>query len=501
MSAITCQLHLDDRLPADYKPKAAFALKSLLSAFFMYDDVQLSPEKPGQRESRKDAITLHIYYGPSPQDFAPTADLCIKSCPKAPDFFQYDGARALRPDEISYSHPGKLPLLFGKPEQNEDAASPIMQADILASTFYFLSDWEAVAAAPEALDAHGRVAYERTLQGKLGLAERPVVSEYAGLLRHKLNAALRTRLGDSAPVLEPRRWGNSRFGACITHDFDRIRKRSLGTLKREFFDIPIKNPHGYSLGERRRRLRESLRDLLSAEDGYQRSIRQMFRLEKQYGIRPTVLLKSVLPGPRDPHDAADYLHDAFLDEIIAKVEALDGEIGLHASYQAGFDAAQFGKEARQLSQRLGSEIRAHRFHYLRYAHVKAESVLHQAGIRVDSSVGWAGKPGFRSGFTQPFFIYDHLRNQTGRVLQIPLLMMELQLLNSLGGKQEEALAYAKHQADCVLQHGGLLCWNFHHHTFDAAEAPGAGFLFEHALSYLHSLNPDYYTLGELYEKY
>lgn len=501
MSAITCQLHLDDRLPADYKPKAAFALKSLLLAFFMYDDVQLSPEKPGQLESSEDAITLHIYYGPAPQDFAPTADLCIQSCPKAPRFFQYDDARALRPDEISYMHPGKLPLLFGKPDEASEANSSLMRADLVASTFYFLSDWEAVAAAPEELDAHGRVAYEQTLQGKLGIAERPVVSEYAGLLRHKLNAALRTRLGDSVPVLEPRRWGGKSSAACITHDFDRIKKRSLGTLKREFFDIPFKNPHGYSRAERRRRLRESLRDLLSAEDGYQRSIQQMFQLEKKYGIRPTVLLKSVLPGPRDPHDAANYLHDAFLNEIITQVKSLDGEIGLHASYQAGFDATQFGKETRQLSQRLSTNIRAHRFHYLRYEHLKAESVLHQAEIRVDSSVGWARQPGFRSGFTQPYFMYDHINNRTGRVLQLPLLMMEMQLLNSVGGNQEEALAYAKRQADRVLEHGGIMCWNFHHHTFDAAEAAGAGFLFEHALAYLHSFNPTYYTLGELYDAY
>jgi hypothetical protein len=116
-------------------------------------------------------------------------------------------------------------------------------------------------------------------------------------------------------------------------------------------------------------------------------------------------------------------------------------------------------------------------------------------------VGWAGQPGFRSGFTQPFFMYDHLRNQAGRVLQVPLLMMELQLLGSVDGNPEAAVSYAKHQADCVLEHGGILCWNFHHHTFDTAEAHGAGFLFEHALGYLNSLNPDYHTLGELYEKY
>ena len=35
----------------------------------------------------------------------------------------------------------------------------------------------------------------------------------------------------------------------------------------------------------------------------------------------------------------------------------------------------------------------------------------------------------------------------------------------------------------------------------AAEAAGAGFLFEEALAYLHSLQPTYYTLGELYDAY
>ncbi|MFW6348575.1 MAG: DUF7033 domain-containing protein, partial [Cyclonatronaceae bacterium] len=474
MPTIDCQLHLDDRLPADFKPKAAFALKSLLSAFFMHDEVHLSPNEVPRPEPGRDAITLHIYYGPAPQ--AQTADVSIQSGPNAPLFFQYDAARALTPADITYINSGKLPLLFGAPEEAATPDSGVMRADIVASAFYFLADWEAVSAAPEALDAHGRVSYGNTLQGKLELAERPIVSEYADLLLQQLNAALRRRLGDSAPVLKPRKWGNSRFGACITHDFDRIKKRSLGTLKRELFDIPLVNPHGYSLAERRRRLRESLRDLFSAEDGYQRSIRRMFEIEKKLGIKPTVLLKSMLPGPRDPHDAADYLDDGFLDEIITNVRNLNGEIGLHASYQAGFDTGQVAGEARQLSQRLnGAEIRAHRFHYLRYEHFKAESMLQQAGIRVDSSLGWAGQPGFRSGFTQPHFMYDHVRNQTGRVLQVPLHMMELQLLGSVGGNPADALAYAKRQAERVKKHGGILCWNFHHHTFDAAEAASAGF--------------------------
>ena len=500
MQNIDCLLHIDERLPADFKPKAAFALKSLLSAFFMHNDVHLSPKQAPKPEPGRDAITLHLYYGPAPE--AQTADLCIQSSPSAPLFFQYDAARALTPADITYIHPGEIPLLFGAPEEAAALDSGVMRADIVASAFYFLADWEAVSAAPEALDAHGRVVYGNTLQGRLKLAERPIVSEYAGLLLQHLNAALRRHLGESAPVLKPRKWGNSALAACITHDFDRIKKRSLGTLKREFFDIPLLNPHGYSLGERRRRLRESLRDIFAAEDGYQRSIRRMFALGKNLGIRPTVLLKSILPGPRDPHDAADYLDDAFLDEIITTVEKLNGEIGLHASYQAGFDTAQVAGEARQLSQRLnGAEIRAHRFHYLRYEHFKAESALHQAGIRVDSSMGWAGQPGFRSGFTQPHFMYNHVRNQTGRVLQVPLHMMELQLLGSVGGNPEAALTYAKHQADRVKKHGGVLCWNFHHHTFDAAEAAGAGFLFEEALAYLHSLQPTYYTLGELYDAY
>lgn len=499
MQHVSCHVHIDRGLPADYKPKAAFALKSLLSAFFMHDDIHLSPKTPPGPESGRDAIILRVYYGSAPE--AHPADVHIKSCPKAPVFFQYDGARALTPAELSYMPPGKLPLLFGRPSEASEAGDcEHLSADIVASAFYFLADWEAVAALPESLDAHGRVAYEKTLQGALKLDTRPIVNEYAELLLPRLNAALKRRRGGAAPVLKPRKWGENSFGACITHDFDRIKKRSKGTLKREFFDIPLLNPHGYSRQERRRRVGESLRDLFSGQDGYQRSIRRMFALEETYGVRPTVLLKSILPGPRDPHDAADYLGDAFLDEIIASTARLKGEIGLHASYQAGFHTEQFGREAARLSRRLnGADIRAHRFHYLRYEHLKAESVLHQAGIKTDSSLGWAGRPGFRSSFTQPHFMYDHVRNETGRVLQVPLHMMELQLLNSVDGHAGAALEYAKAQASCVKKHGGILCWNFHHHTFDNAEAAGAGFLFEEALAYLTTLNPTYHALSELYE--
>ncbi|MCH8556497.1 MAG: hypothetical protein LAT84_01685 [Balneolia bacterium] len=468
----------------NFRPKAGFALKTMLSAFFLYDEIQVLRVEEAKSLAEVEGAIL-VYYGPQQNFGLVKADVSIAHDDNAVSFF--DKKHPFSPKRIFFTGAEKTPVLFGT-KKITDHKNGYIFADLVASAFYFLSDWDALTILSK--DQHGRTPYTESLAGKLGLAERPIVNEYCNLIRDVTESR-------RSITLSQKKFGDSTFAACITHDFDRIKKKYKGTVKRELYDLPIKNPLNQAAGERFGRAKQSLIDLLRSEDGYERSILGMFDFERKLGTRPTVLFKSILQ--KHERDAADYLDYPFMETIIGKIDQLNGECGLHASYIAGYDEALFSDEKKKLEKRLGKYVLSHRFHYLRFNPSTIAGMLSKNGIRYDSSVGWAEQSGFRSGFTYPYYLFDPERNTTSDVLEIPMQMMEVQLFNYQGLDASEAVEAAKRQADIVKKYGGVLCWNFHHHALDHIEVKGGSVLFEQSLSYLQTLNPSFLTLGAVHE--
>jgi len=470
-------------VPETFRPKAGFALKTMLSAFFMLGDIRVKEFDALSSDELK-AARLVIFYGPVTRFESVRADVYIAFDEQG--FLFYDQRIPFLPANVIQTE-DKLPVLFGR-SKAADLPSGRIYADLISSAFYFLSDWDSLVV--EQKDEHGRLRYNDSLLGKLDLADRPVVNEYCELIRE----VSQVRKGITLPH---KKIGEHEFAACITHDFDRIKKKYAGTVKRELFDLPVKNPLDQPLGERIVRAFDSAKDLVKNGDGYERSILGMFEIERKLGIKPTVLFKSILQ--KHERDAADYLEYPFMNEILRIIEELKGDCGLHASYLAGYSKELFAAEKNRLENRLGNKVGAHRFHYLRYDAAKVAGLLEANGIRSDSSIGWAERAGLRSGFTFPYYLFDAERNTTCKVLEIPMQMMEMQLLYNQGLSAEKAVQFANRQADTVKKYGGVLCWNFHHHALDTVEAKGGSVLFEQSLSYLQSLNPMFLTLGNVHE--
>ncbi len=469
-------------VPADFRPKAVFALKTMLSAFFLRKHIKEVPAG----DFSPDEGDLKIYYGPEAEKNKDKFDLCLHHDTKSAAFFREE--RVLKQEEVRFTQEAELPVLFGD-AVDEGAHHKIIHADLPASAFYFLSDWE-FWCGPESPDMHGRLVSSESLLYRLGYADKPLVNAFAELIFEKL-CGVRPEIADSSMLRK------SRFYACITHDLDYIRKRYRGTVKRELFDIPLMNAHGLPVKERVSRCLRAVVDLLSPHDAWQESIRGMLEFETQNGIPPTVFLKSILE--KHARDAADYHHDPFLDEIILNTKQAGGEIGLHASYEAGYNEPLFTAEKLKLEKRLGQPVGLHRFHYLRYPARRIARMLQKNEISADSSVGWADRAGFRSGFTWPYYLFDHQRNMESAVLEVPMHMMEVQCFNYMKMNPEQALSHCRKQADTVKQHGGMLCWNFHQHALDESETPGGSFLFKESLGYLQTLNPVFITLDTAHE--
>ncbi len=105
-----------------------------------------------------------------------------------------------------------VPILFGRPEIQRRGRSLIVYADIIASTYFLVTRYEELVRR-NVRDEHGRFPGKESLPYRAGFIDRPIVDEYAALLRKWLR-----EVGINVP--EPKK----RFSVMLTHDVDAIRK-------------------------------------------------------------------------------------------------------------------------------------------------------------------------------------------------------------------------------------------------------------------------------------
>ncbi|MCH8567896.1 MAG: hypothetical protein LAT67_06520 [Balneolales bacterium] len=484
------EAHISEALP-----RARYALKALLMAYLPPKHIIFVSDRSRFRQLLVSGDYLCVYYGVNPELYYEENNCVFLDYSNEAEYF-YQQSRKRGKEEISYiNRLGKqVPVLFK--EKNSATHKEAIGADLPASAFYFLSDWESCIATHNELDIHKRFDFRNSMQFTCGLHDSYLLNTYAAIIWEDITLVAKKAGFRHVPAQSRSFMGNS-FAACITHDIDRVRKRYRGTIKRELFDIPVKNALNLTFSQRINRLSNSATDFAIPRDTYEYSIRKMLAFERDAGVKPTVLLKSIVE--KHPNDAADYLSYPFVTELLAKVRQSEGEVGLHSSYNAGFDETLFMLELQKLNRLQRSKITAHRHHYLRENAIRLPSMLEKNEIKTDSTKAWANQAGSKTLFSFPYYLYDLHRNRETQVLEIPMFMMEVQLLVSMKMKPVAALELLKKQVDDVRDRGGVLCWNFHHHVYDNTEAEGADFLFEASLGYLQEQSPFFATMTQIYE--
>lgn len=139
------------------------------------------------------------------------------------------------------------------------------------------------------------------------------------------------------------------------------------------------------------------------------------------------------PGP---WDVRYRIGDPWIRSLLRSMHCRGHSIGLHGSYDSGVDAPRLRAELEALQRLLDEEkieqrVEQGRQHYLRWCPRRTASVLDQAGIRVDSTLGFADQPGFRSGTCREHPMFDLGAGATLRLRQRPLICMECSVLSPL----------------------------------------------------------------------
>lgn len=131
--------------------------------------------------------------------------------------------------------------------------------------------------------------------------------------------------------------------------------------------------------------------------------------------------------------------------LIKNIKNHGHTLGLHPSYDAYRDALllehQFDKLRTLCAKNnIYQEKWSSRMHYLRWEHIKSINALSNAGINIDTTLGYADQIGFRCGTCHEFPIFDHENNKLLALTMQPLIVMEGTLLHSsymaLGSKED-----------------------------------------------------------------
>jgi hypothetical protein len=367
------------------------------------------------------------------------------------------------------------PLLFGKPTVEKRGNVLVVHADIIASAYFLLTRYEELIRR-DVRDEHGRFPGRESLPYRAGFIHRPIVDDYAALLRKWAG-----QVGVDLP--EP----NRRFCVLLTHDVDSI-GAPRGPLQ------AIRCLASGILG--RRPLRKAMRDAASAGGRGRHpcdNLDEVIRLDQRLkGRCPPDRCRSLyffIAGGGSPYDGGYPLGIARTLERVREVMASGAEIGLHASYMAGANPAHVRTERRSLQEVTGIPIEKNRHHGLGWREPEHGAAIADAGICWDATLGYADVAGFRLGVCRPVPLFDPIRRCLLGIEEHPLIVMDCTLdrPNYMNLGEEAAFDCVRRLAEATCRHQGEFVCLWHNTLLASTDTTYHKRLYPRVLGYLARL--------------
>ena len=106
-----------------------------------------------------------------------------------------------------------------------------------------------------------------------------------------------------------------------------------------------------------------------------------------------------MAGHHHPLDGDGNAYAAVRARVVDLVASQGDEIALHPSYTTSDHPDRLAAERDLLQGLVGAPVRSVRFHFLRHDPHRAFAQLERLGFALDSSHGYADRPGMRAGFS------------------------------------------------------------------------------------------------------
>ncbi|HUS86924.1 MAG TPA: polysaccharide deacetylase family protein [Bacteroidales bacterium] len=352
----------------------------------------------------------------------------------------------------------------------------IINYDIIAASFYLLSGWQELS--PNNYDQHNRFKYSGSIQKVLGFTRIPLVNYYFDILKTALEKFLNKRIKMRSSSIQD-------IMVFLTHDIDIINRiwfeDTMSSIrKKEFLNIPAIFISGF-----RGKIQKSL-------------IRKILEIESSLSVKSTFFMLGK-KGTTNNIKCADYkLTSKGVREIIAAIRENGSEVALHGSPGTETNRNLLKSELSMIDP----EPKGNRFHFLLFKSGNTAAALQAAGIKYDSTLGFAEDIGFRNSFCHPFYLYDIENDRPTEVIEIPLIVMDTTLRRKeYLGSGTQSIEEIRQLIREIKKFGGVFTLLWHNNYFSGYKHSGFREMYGEIIASLKEAEAVFLTGSEISDRY
>lgn len=342
-----------------------------------------------------------------------------------------------------------IPFFFSNTLQKsvfkEEGKQIIINYDIIASSFLFLSGWLEFKNASR--DEFNRLKFKETLQNKLNIANIPVVNYYFDILKTAIEIAYDTKIypkNKSYP-----------FITSVSHDIDKCKS---GWSEEVFY--LIKQLKIISLAG------VIIKKIFNKDIWF--NLSDILDYEKQHNIKSVFYFLTKYGKYKNNINNSDYKigHPSFTN-IFRAIQNNGSEIGIHGSFGTSNSSELFNEEISILENNINIQVLGNRFHYLQYDINITPNIIKESKLEYDMSLGFAEQIGFRNGICHPFKLYNFKKDEPYNYYEIPLILMDVSLFNKnyMHLDVDEAFEQSKELISEIIKFNGIFTVLWHNNSF------------------------------------
>lgn len=422
--------------------------------FHLSHHVSLTPELRSKFifGHTQDAVTGHIIFPLSEKPFAPDQVVVMEN----------------------------IPVLFPMNNVNDmyfiDSQSNLVFChDLLKSIFYLLSGYQEYEN-PHSKDKLGRYSFGDSVQARLNFAAIPVVNYYFGFMIRGLE-----EFAEKQNFRIRRKRLFETYGLVLSHDIDYAdlyTKNFIIYKAKEIFGLrPSRLPAGKNL----KLLIKGLKEYLTGKNNPYWNFEFLREAEREHNFKSVFFF---LDHGLLHHDAYySFTEKRFLDLFIfLKAEAC--EIGLHGPVRSVNNPGVLKESLKKLQDAGGAEIVGIRQHRLLWEHPLTGLIQQQAGLKYDTTLGFAPHEGFRNSYCHPFRLYDFENDKMMHLWEFPLNVMDVTLFSYRDLHPDVAFEKCRELIHEVKRFGGVFNFLWHNSFFDEDTYPGVTFFYKRMLAHM-----------------
>lgn len=352
--------------------------------------------------------------------------------------------------------------------------------DLISSSFYLISGLQEYNSTKK--DNFGRFPYEVSLQKKLGVINKPIVNYYFEIIINAIN-----EWGIHKNIKIDKNIIFKNFGILLTHDVDKI-----DTF--DYFEVGYKFKQLLGIAPSQNKLVKRLKILLYYffnwlnifnRKNFHWDFGQIRRTEKKYNFNSVFFFLQ-----KDILHADSYYHysDKRIKSLFHSLHNDNCEIALHGTVNSAKSLDSMKKILENLKSESPQDIFGIRQHRLIFENTLTSQLQEKAGLRYDTTIGFAEHEGFRNSFCFPYRIFDHENDKMLNIWEFPLIAMDTTLFKYRNLNIEDALNKINNLISEIIKFNGLFTFLWHNGFQVDADINGINLFYEMLLKSLKEKN-------------